>query len=637
MIEIDFETDAIEPRPKYPPRPVGVAIGWPGHGGRRYYAWGHPVGNNCTKAQAVKVLKAAYKSGDGLLFHNAGFDLDVAETHLGLPLPPWPRIHDTLFLAFLNNPYEQNLSLKPLADKYLDMPPDEQTELKDWIMANVRKPDGGRIAPSQWGAYIAKAPGDLVGRYAIGDIKRTGMLYRYLWPLVRGAKMQEAYDRERRFLIVKLGMERRGVPVDAGRLAADTKLWSRSLEQTDDWLRTKLKAPGLDLDSNEDLADALEAAGKVKEWILTAKGNRSVAKKAIAEVLEDPEILSVMNYRGRLATCVRNFARPWLRMAEDGGRIYCSWNQVRNNESGKNTIGARTGRLSSSPNFQNVPKHPDLLAFSKSQAKRMQRMAEALEVMVLMLPPSMRRIAIDLPNLRDYIIAGKGRKLNIRDYSQQELRILGHFEGAVLQEAYREDPTMDIHDLARTLINEMLMTNYPRKPIKNTGFGLIYGMGVGKLAGSINTDVDTARRLKDAYLSIFPGMKNLIKQLNHRARRGEPFRTWGGRVYYCEPERKIEGKMRNFAYKQLNTLIQGSAADNTKEAAIRYNDIAQDGELLISVHDEFITSAPDKAADHEMELLRQAMEGVEFDVLMLSDGKQSATSWAAAEKYNGQR
>ena len=57
-VTVDFETKKIQGRPAYPPEPVGVAIKLPGKKSK-YYSWGHPTKNNCTKGQAVAALKAA--------------------------------------------------------------------------------------------------------------------------------------------------------------------------------------------------------------------------------------------------------------------------------------------------------------------------------------------------------------------------------------------------------------------------------------------------------------------------------------------------------------------------------------------------------------------------------------------------
>ena len=75
-VTLDFETEKIQNRPVYPPKPVGLAIRWP-DGFSEYLSWGHPEGNNCTKKQAVKILTSIWHSDAPLLFFNAKFDVAV--------------------------------------------------------------------------------------------------------------------------------------------------------------------------------------------------------------------------------------------------------------------------------------------------------------------------------------------------------------------------------------------------------------------------------------------------------------------------------------------------------------------------------------------------------------------------------
>ncbi|MBW2638146.1 MAG: hypothetical protein JRC86_11635 [Deltaproteobacteria bacterium] len=426
--------------------------------------------------------------------------------------------------------------------------------------------------------------------------------------------MWEAYERELRLMPVLLRSERQGVKINARRLHTDTERWEGFIQTSDQWIRRRLKSKNLNIDSGEELADAIENAGKVDEWELTKKGNRSVSKENLIIACTDPTLVKVLNYRGTIVTSVRNFAKSWLRMADaNDGFISTNWNQIRStNDSGKGGSGARTGRLSSNPNFQNIPKNPRKIILPAALAKK--GLGE-------------------LPFMRNYITPDqRGHILLNRDYSQQELRILGHFEDGVLREAYTKNPKLDLHDLATGLINDMLGTNFDRKPIKNMGFGLIYGMGLALLADTMGVDKDTARVIKKAYLQIFPGLKELDNDLKHRGRMKEYIRTWGGRVYYVEPPKIIFGHVRTFEYKLLNILIQGSAADCTKEAIIRYDEIRDESRLLMSVHDELMIDAPTKAASREMKLLKEAMESVAFDVPMLSDGKKGAKSWGEMKK-----
>lgn len=657
-IGLDFETHAIQARPDYPPRPVGLAIKEPGKRGI-YLAFGHSEANNCTEAEARARLQAIYRSGRSTVWHNAKFDLDVAETHWQLPAPPWHRVHDTLLLAFLDNPHASTLELKPLAERLLQLPPAERDELREWILMHVPE---ARRAKSKWGAFISHAPGKIAAPYAIGDVDRTVRLWRHLhMRVVREGQMGYAYDRERRLQPTLLRMEHAGVPVPTERLGEDLAAWENGLGAADNWLRRRLGAD-ISIDSDNDFADAIEIAGLLRPegWQKTEKGNRSISKENLPKAIADEEFLSVYSYRQKLAHAVRNIGRPWLRMAQaTGGLISCSWNPVRSTEGGR-ALGARTGRLSSTPNFQNVPKVPTLIAFNSRETARLQSLNDQsdLGTQILKLPHQLRgRIyaasfpgidALALPHLRDYIIPGKGWRLNNRDYSQQELRALGHYEDGVLLRAYLEDPQLDVHEFVKNLVNNELGSNFPRRPIKNVVFGLIYGMGVGKLASAIGCDLETARLLKYAVLDVLPGVKDLDQEMKRRGREKKPIRTWGGRLYHVEPPKLIRkgprrGEVQDFAYKLLNILIQGSSADATKEAMIRYDelrrgtvveDAAGSCGLLLTVHDELMTRAPCKVADEDMRLLREAMESVEFDVPMISEGAVSTMSWARCEGYD---
>ena len=173
LIALDFESEAIENRPKYPPEPVGLAI-MPDGGAGEYLAWGHPAENNCTRNEAWHRLKELLiEPSYEFVFHNAPFDCSIIEEKMKLVVP-WDRIHDTMLLAFLADPFGE-LSLKPLAEKLLGEPPTEQEAVRDWLVRH----NVCRANDKSWGAWISKAPGKLVGTYAIGDVERTLELYHY--------------------------------------------------------------------------------------------------------------------------------------------------------------------------------------------------------------------------------------------------------------------------------------------------------------------------------------------------------------------------------------------------------------------------------------------------------------------------
>ena len=624
-VAVDFETEAIDRRPRYPPRPVSVSIVEPGRPAE-FLAWGHPVGNNCTIDTAKIRLRALWKSDAPLAFHNSKFDLDVAEAHLNLPLPDWRRCHDTLFLAFLDDPFRRSLVLGDLTVDVLKRSAKfKDGKLRDWVLTNV--PELKR-RPSEWGAHLSKAPAQLVQARATGDATATRDLFVKLMGRVAKRGMGAAYDRERRLLPCLLDSERRGVRVAHRRLARDLELYAKFLEEVDAQVRRSLKSNDLDVGSPAQLFRALEAAGKLESVILTKKGNPSTSKEALEECIGDKKILALLKLRGVLATCVGTFMRPWLLQADQtNGLIHTQWNQVRQPEGG----GARTGRLSSTPNFQNILNPDRIGALLIEVERRWPLLGAALKLNGAPL----------VPQLRDYIVPDtKHDVLLVRDYQQQEMRILAHFEDGALLAKYRADPTLDVHNAARDLIQEMLGLRLDRRPVKDTGFGLVYGLGVAGLAKKIDTTTQEARELRNAYLRAMPGIKVLGDEMKRRAAANQSIRTWGGREYFCEAPKFIDGRMRTFEYRLINILIQGSAADDTKEATARYwesrHDAPDGARFMMTVHDETVVNAPKKNMKRAMRRLRETMESVEFDLPMLSDGKSGPT-WARLKKFNDER
>ena len=173
LVALDFESDGIEARPLYPPIPRGLAVYEPGLA-PHYYAWGHPTNNNCDYDRALMELATYLEDPQyEYVFHNAPFDCSIIEERMGL-IVPWERVHDTMLQAFLVDPYGE-LSLKPLAEKLLGEPPTEQEAVRDWLVRS----GVCRANDKSWGAWICKAPGDLVGTYAIGDVVRTMKLHEY--------------------------------------------------------------------------------------------------------------------------------------------------------------------------------------------------------------------------------------------------------------------------------------------------------------------------------------------------------------------------------------------------------------------------------------------------------------------------
>jgi len=293
--------------------------------------------------------------------------------------------------------------------------------------------------------------------------------------------------------------------------------------------------------------------------------------------------------------------KPWLKQATEGDRrIRCQWNTTRGDK-----VGARTGRLSSTPNFQNIP--------TLESAK----FKQAIKLRAEFLPNF-----IELPNVRRYIVADDQESVLIdRDFSGQELRVMAHFEDGKALKAYKADPYLDLHQWAADYINSTLNLGISRKQTKTCSFAILYGSGLDTLAAQMGATRDEAAEVKAAYLNALPGLQGLISGLKTRARNKQPFKTWGGRVYYCEEPTFKEGRWRSYDYKMVNYLIQGSSADISKQALIDYHRAKRHGRIILMVHDEICVSVPKEHWKTEMQILKDCMEGIALDAKLVSEGE----------------
>jgi DNA polymerase-1 len=587
---LDFETEGIRDNTSWhPPKPVGVAFKHEG-GSSIYLGWGHPIGNNCDWERGKAEVAAIITSGEPILCHHSKFDLSVAAYWFDLP---WPKdsllIHDTMYLIFLHDPYSPNLKLKPNAERLLNMAPDAQDKLEEWIRRNI---DGANN--KDWGAYISLAPGELVGEYACADVDMTYELFQLLMPTIEGQGMVEAYQREQRLMPILYGSEKKGVRCDTNRLAHDLDIYEKALVEVENNLGVKVGQKDVDWGNPASMADALDAGGLIGEWIRTPTGRRSVAKDNIALACNDPEAVVLLSYRQALATSLQTFMRPWKQDSSTDGRLHTTWNQVRT-DLGGGSVGTRTGRLSGArPYLMNISNEYDIT-----------------------IPAGLP----DPPLMRRYLLPEEGHVWLKRDFSSQEIRICAHYEDGQLLEAYIQNPSLDPHALAQEIILAQSQLELARKHVKITAFRIIYGSGIPGLASGLGVDNARAARTLDAYFRAFPGIAQLSKDTKRRGHSGRPITTWGGRIYYTEPPKLIKGRMRSFEYKLLNYLIQGSAADQTKECVIRWDEQRnQDAVFLATVHDEINISAPMEIWRADMDDLRHVMDADLFDVPFQSEG-----------------
>jgi DNA polymerase I-like protein with 3'-5' exonuclease and polymerase domains len=522
------------------------------------------------------------------------------------------------------------------------MPPDEQTALFNWIKANVVPPAEPtwdkqgvmtmkvpKINKSNFGRWIAFAPLSMQAPYAIGDVERTYKLFQYLHPQV-AITMQAPYDRERRLLPHLISAEKRGIRVDRMLLLHYHQQLSMALYDADYDIRAYLHAPGLNIDSSDDLADALDAQGLISHWETpqgvvfpvtgavgvsaaeinpftngdapadTTQFTRSMSKGALSRCCTDAWLVNILRYRGAADTMLNMFVKPWLRKTEGMAdpRLHTTWHQV----IGVDANGARTGRIASTdPNLANVPNPNETL------------------------PPSAKYAA--LPSLRKVLLPEIGHVWLSADYSQQELRLTAHYEDGVMQHAYRTNPQVDLHLFAQELVLQRTGRSVPRKHIKNIAFASIYGAGLPKLAMMMGVTEQEAEEIREAYFLALPGLRKLIQDIKVHVGRNGFIRSLGGRRLLVEPPSMEKGRIKTFDFKMPNKLIQGSAADMTKEAIVQFCENGGSNYFMSQVYDEINVSVPKETAlQWAHHLVNCMVNALPIDVPILVD-VEVGSSW----------
>lgn len=549
---LDFETHAIDGW--RPPKPVGFAAA-----SRKsaYFGWGHPSGNTTTAGAAREGLRSFAEGFDELWFFNAGFDVSVAHAW-GVDLP-WAKVRDAQILAFLGAPLAQPRGLKALCESQLGIPATERDDLWKWIRENI--PEARRR--KDVGAFIAQAPGDLVAPYAARDVTDVLALRKHFVRWIDTA----AFDREHAMLPILDDMRVRGFPIARRRLSRDVLVWEGWLSRAETWIKRRL---GLREIKPRLFVAACEERGLVDEWVQTADGGDSIAHEALAQLVaegkfHDPELVAVWGYRTYLAWLLNTCARNWL--AGDDDFVHPTWHGVMSDRG-----GAVTGRLSSRPNAQNLPKRVPEFALPED----------------LKVGP--------LPNLREYVEAPRGFTFVGVDISQQELRILGHFVPSI-GDWYRENPKLDLHARVRELIRDVGHTDLPRDHVKVVNFCTIYGGGAAAISRQARITYGAARELKRLHAEALPG----IGRWDWEMHKEPAFFTAGGRRYTS-----VEGK----EYRDRNYAIQGSAADQLKVCMIAAHEAARSmgGWLPLTAHDELLACVPTERAPEMRAALTEIIE-----------------------------
>ena len=525
---------------------VGIAVAADGFQG--YFPIAHEKGPNLDPGMTLKWFAKIMSSDADKICHNASYDIGWCKA-MGIKVNG--RIIDTMIAGAIIDENRYSYSLNALSAEYLG-------EVKVETKLKQKAEEWGLDAKQD----LWRLPASFVGEYAEQDAVLTLKLWRKFETEIRTQNLQSIFDMETRLLPILIEMREHGIRVDMEKADKMKKAFvseeKKKIKEIKDltgidveiWAAASLAKAFDALKIPYDLTEKTKKPSFTSNWLLNCT-------HPLAKLVREAREMNKFH-----STFIDSIFRY-----EHKGRIHAEINQLRSDNGG--TV---SGRLSmSNPNLQQVP------ARNKEFGKQ----------------------------IRSLFLPDEGSQWGSFDYSQQEPRLVVHYASSVdsgfegsfeLIKAY-ENEDADFHQVVAD------MAEIPRSQAKTINLGLFYGMGAAKLSRELGIETEAAKQLLAEYNRKVPFVKQLanrcmavadkkgcvvtIRGRHCRFNMWEP-KAWG--VYQPMTLQEATSKYEMYqlkrygTYKALNRLIQGSAADQTKQAII---DCYDNGHRpLLQIHDE---------------------------------------------------
>lgn len=374
-----------------------------------------------------------------------------------------------------------------------------------------------------------------------------------------------AWKVEQEFLHVLARMERSGVLLNVGGVGDIKRALSASLQALrDEW---DLHFPNVSIDSPAQLADHFYGNGL---WPNVGKRGKSGRLSTNREAIQAHIAKLPPGSPGRVAAEIKAEYQVYSKLATtytDGLLEKAAEHPDGRLRPQALQHGTATGRISMShPNLQQIPTRSEL---GKA--------------------------------IKHCLIPAPGNVFVCADYSQIELRVLAHYAGkGRLLSAFQQD--LDIHAQTAELVG------IPRDRAKTLNFAYVYGAGPNKLAQTIGCSAADAKRFMREYDRAYPEVPALRRRVLDAAYSRGYVRTMLRRRRDL-PGLKSGDKSEAWSAERqaFNTIIQGSAADIMKLAAISAD--AAGLRIVCQVHDEILVECAGVDSDKVMRTLKASMEG----------------------------
>lgn len=534
-----------------------------------------------------------------VVFANAKYDLEALWS-LGINVKAW--CVDVQVVESLIDEEKKSYSLESLSKDY-DLPQKSHDIIEQALILNGYKLKNGK---PDW-SKIWRLPVPVVAEYAKGDAKTTYDIFQLQKPKIKEEGLTEIFELECELTPVLFDMRINGITVDIAKTEAEnSRLFDNGKDMLDD---IRSQATNLNPFSSQQLGEVVRSFGI--EPPKTEKDNDSVTNEFLLN--SDINFLKQIGQYRQQEKIRRDFIEGLVLKGNYKGKVHPQWYQTRGSSfmSDNDVNGTRSGRVACvNPNLSQIPKrHPVLGKL-----------------------------------VRSLFIPEQGQQWFKGDLSQQEPRIGIHYAyilkmsgSAAVRQMYLDNPATDYHNMVMDLVNSV-RTNNPitRENTKEISLGKMYGIGVDKMAHRLRITRNEVKSLLNSYDEGFPFIKELFDYCMQVANERGFVRTILGRkrrfdfyepVTFQRGKFPIKGKKaaqkaygyvkRASLHKAMNSVIQGSAAEQMKKALVMLH--KEKINLLVTLYDEVGASV---GSEKEAKIIKEIMENaIPFEVPHLMDYK----------------
>ena len=595
------------------------------------------------------------------------------------------RTHDTMVLAHVVTAGDELMyALKPLSEKYIGYSSGDEKDLehavadarrdakaRGWLIAGGKKEveRGDHVVfagnkPVKADYWLVPRPdytqelgehvacgfhqhldhADLVQKYAVGDVIRSMLLYLLWEPELRAEpRLAATYQREMQLFWILRKMERRGTRVYPDHADRLTRWYQRYMVKQ----RAAADAhggAGMNFASPKQLTQKFyiekgypakyTEKGQMKMALGDVDGARkhmTLGKDFLAEMggvdedtgeFKDPLAKAILEWRAAKQT-IKSFLNIYAKFWYPESHPLLDRLAAR--AVSRPDADVRPNHHASPPSRFSVHHGVWVLHPNYNQTG-------AVTGRMTCSDPNLQQVASATTGLRKADIPARPRECfgprpgciwYLPDYSQVEVWAFAFMSG----EQNMQELLLSGYDFHQGVADKSFTKKpdyierkkYYRKLAKLIMFGKLYGGGVGtrerpgRMTRLLQMEFDQAKEFIDSFDEQFASVHAFMKQMTRKAtREGEAWNLYG-RKYKLE---------REWAYKVVNYLIQGTCADLLKVATMRVDWLLETRwphpllGLLNTIHDELIIEVPYEL--HSQRLMREIIWTMQMDSARLS-------------------